>query len=189
MPHFLIRKRVRNRYTVGHILGVILAVAITGLDLTIAMCASFSDANWVSLSGLPGAGGGSPFTLVTAVLANTNAGLIYIGGRFTAVGTNLANNIAAWNGTNWSAFGLGLTNTSGFAVTALALDGAGNLYVGGGFSYAGGLPATNIAKWDGTNWSAIGSGLNGSVTAVAVDGSGNLYAGGSFTMAGTVSVP
>ncbi len=49
---------------------------------------------------------------------------------------------------------------------------------------AGGIGASNIAEWDGTNWFPLGMGLNGSVGALACDNSGNLYAGGSFTMAG-----
>ena len=49
------------------------------------------------------------------------------------------------------------------------------------------MPATNIAKWDGSTWSALGSGMNGDVcvNALAVSGT-NLYAGGSFTTAGGV---
>ena len=48
---------------------------------------------------------------------------------------------------------------------------------------AGGLPANRIAKWDGTTWSALGSGMDGSVAAFAAFGDGGgpaLYAGGSF---------
>src|SRR5437667_8123923 len=40
-----------------------------------------------------------------------------------------------------------------------------------------------MAKWDGSSWTALGSGLDGQVRAVAVSGS-DLYAGGLFTMAG-----
>ncbi|MGA2557495.1 MAG: immunoglobulin domain-containing protein, partial [Verrucomicrobiota bacterium] len=40
----------------------------------------------------------------------------------------------------------------------------------------GGVPANYIAKWDGSAWSALGSGMNSSVTALAVSGT-NLYAG------------
>jgi hypothetical protein len=47
---------------------------------------------------------------------------------------------------------------------------------------AGGSPATNIAKWDGTAWSALGAGMNSSVYALAVLGS-DVYAGGYFTTA------
>ena len=63
-----------------------------------------------------------------------------------------------------------------------------NLYAGGYFTTAGGVTATNIAKWDGSAWSALGSGMNGDgdiVYALAVSGT-NLYAGGDFTTAGGV---
>ena len=73
------------------------------------------------------------------------------------------------------------------SVSALALDGSGNLYAGGGFTTAGGTPASYIARWDGSAWSALGSGMNNGVNALAVDGSGNLYAGGGFTTAGGIS--
>src|SRR5262245_54109383 len=61
------------------------------------------------------------------------------------------------------------------------------LYVGGDFTLAGGIAATNIAMWDGARWSALGIGLNGSVNAMATDGN-ILYAGGGFTSAGGVNV-
>src|SRR6185369_9655885 len=48
--------------------------------------------------------------------------------------------------------------------------------------------AKNIAKWNGSTWTALGSGVDGGTTyqgalALAVSG-GNLYAGGYFTNAG-----
>ena len=49
------------------------------------------------------------------------------------------------------------------------------------------MSASHIAKWDGANWSALGSGMNRTVYALAVDGAGDLYAGGDFTTAGGVS--
>jgi RHS repeat-associated protein len=72
-------------------------------------------------------------------------------------------------------------------VLALAMDGSGNLYAGGGFTTAGGISASYIAKWNGRVWSALGSGMNFWVSALAMDGSGNLYAGGGFTTAGGIS--
>ena len=63
------------------------------------------------------------------------------------------------------------------------LASGSDLYVGGSFPTAGGSAATNIAKWDGSSWSALGSGMNQSVSALAVSGS-DLYAGGDFTTAG-----
>ena len=61
------------------------------------------------------------------------------------------------------------------------------MYAGGNFTTAGGVSANFIAKWDGTNWSALGSGMNSTVNALAFDLSGNLYAGGNFNTAGGVS--
>ncbi len=45
-------------------------------------------------------------------------------------------------------------------VRALAVSGS-DLYAGGGFELAGGVPAYGIAKWDGSNWSALGQGTGG----------------------------
>ena len=68
------------------------------------------------------------------------------------------------------------------AVLAMAVSGT-DLYVGGAFTLAGAVSVSNIAKWDGSAWTALGSGTNGLVLAVAVDGS-DLYVGGNFTTAG-----
>ena len=43
---------------------------------------------------------------------------------------------------------------------ALAVSGS-TLYAGGNFTTAGGSAANNIAKWDGSSWSALGSGISG----------------------------
>src|SRR5437016_5069875 len=67
-------------------------------------------------------------------------------------------------------------------VDALAVLGS-DLYAGGEFTTAGGSAANRIAKWDGSSWSALGSGMNGTVVALALSGS-DLYAGGGFTTAG-----
>jgi hypothetical protein len=57
------------------------------------------------------------------------------------------------------------------------------LYAGGVFTTAGGTNANYIAQWNGSSWSALGSGMNSDVRALAVSGS-TLYAGGAFTSAG-----
>jgi hypothetical protein len=68
-------------------------------------------------------------------------------------------------------------------VFALAVSGS-TLYAGGDFTTAGGSAANSIAQWNGSSWSALGSGINGGVSALAVSSS-TLYAGGEFTIAGT----
>src|SRR5260370_30788808 len=71
-------------------------------------------------------------------------------------------------------------------VMALAVSGS-DVYAGGVFTTAGGSAANYIAKWDGSSWSALGSGTGGGnqsvVFALAVSGS-DLYAGGYFITAG-----
>ncbi len=59
----------------------------------------------------------------------------------------------------------------------------GDIYVGGQFTTAGGVTVNNIAKWDGTSWSALGTGTDGVVRTIAVRAN-NLYVGGTFVNAG-----
>jgi hypothetical protein len=66
-------------------------------------------------------------------------------------------------------------------VGALAVSG-NNVYAGGYFTAAGGVAANNIAQWDGSSWSALGSGIgnaNYGVAALAASGS-DVYAGAEF---------
>ena len=114
--------------------------------------------------------------LGAVVLALISAGM---GARVTAA----RDCTPAWDAT------IGQPGVTG-PVYALAVfdDGGGEaLYAGGSFSQAGGTSASNIAKWNGTQWSALGTGTNNAVYALAVydDGTGPaLYLGGAFTTAG-----
>ncbi len=81
--------------------------------------------------------------------------------------------------------GLGSNHDFGGVGRALAVSG-GDLYVGGYFINTDGIAANSIAKWNGSSWSALGSGLGGTyanVFALALSGS-DLYVGGSFATAG-----
>ena len=82
---------------------------------------------------------------------------------------------------DWIGLGVGVAGTDN-AVRALAVDAAGALYIGGDFSTVGGLTVNCIAKWNGSSWLNLGSGMNGNVYALAVSGA-NLYAGGFFSTA------
>src|SRR5439155_26191959 len=115
-------------------------------------------------------------------------GELYVGGNFTSAGGVNATNIAKWDGNSWSPLSTGVTRSDGTSadVFALAVSGS-DLYAGGRFTMAGGLDATNIAKWDGHAWSALGPGVGVAafdrVSALAVSGS-DVYAGGDFSTVG-----
>ena len=136
-------------------------------------------------------GGGYPYVYALTVFDDGTGPALYAAGGFATAGGVPANGIAKWNGTQWSALGSGMAIPGVFALTVFDDDGDGPhlpaLYAGGNFTTAGGVPADRIAKWDGTQWSALGSGVNNCVRALTVfdDGTGPaLYVGGDFTTAG-----
>src|SRR5262249_22910409 len=142
------------------------AVALV-MGSPVSFAATFSDANWISMGGIAG-----PDGQVGAAVVD-GSGNLYIGGDFIVAFDVGANGIAKLDGTRWSALGSGLTGSSPNVPTVWALAVVGsNLYAGGNFTNAGGVAATNIAKWNGSSWSALGSGMaGGSVYALAASGS------------------
>ncbi len=75
----------------------------------------------------------------------------------------------------WSTLGTG-TDSS---VTTLLPLGNGALLLAGGFTTAGGAPATRVAVWDGSGYSTLGAGVSGAAGCAAAH-NGMLYLGGSF---------
>jgi hypothetical protein len=62
----------------------------------------------------------------------------------------------------------------------------GELYIGGMFTTAGGVEVNHIARFNGSTWNAVGTGVSGGdVLALAVH-NGELYVGGDFTYAGGI---
>lgn len=107
---------------------------------------------------------------------------LYVGGNFKSVGGIKCNNIAKWDGINWSALGNG-TNAEVLTI----LVSSGTVYAGGSFTTAGTVGAARVAKWNGTAWSAMGSGFTDYVKSLTVF-QGTLYAGGAFTQSGGTTV-
>jgi hypothetical protein len=115
---------------------------------------------------------------------------LYVGGGFYGVCENIqcfgeqtpVYYVARWNGSTWSPVGHGLNDI----VWALAVSGS-DLYAGGSFTEicgnetcdSGNTPAMHVAKWNGSEWSALGDGLDDAVHALAISGS-DLYVGGDF---------
>lgn len=98
--------------------------------------------------------------------------------------------VAKWTGSSWVPLGVG---PDGPVHALEVFDGVGaassaRLYAIGSFSFAGGTTARNIASWDGSGWSPLGSGLSSAGFAMTVHDDGNgarLYVGGNFTAAGS----
>ncbi|WP_022826361.1 hypothetical protein [Hymenobacter norwichensis] len=145
--------------------------------------ARWNGSAWSSLGTGP-SNGVNNFVRALAVASN---GDVYVGGTFSQAGGVTANNVARWNGTTWSSLGTGAANGVDVGVVALAVAGNSEVYVGGSFTRAGGIAASSIAKWNGTAWSSLGTGLNSNVLGLAVAGNGNVYVGGTFTQAGGIA--
>lgn len=154
-----------------------------------ATVARWDGTQWSALGG--GLGGDAPEYTIDRVLALGPDGSLYAGGSFTTAGGATANGVARWDGAAWHAVGGGVSGSMGasftLAVYALAFGRDGSLYVGGQFVTAGGVSASSVARWDGTAWTALGSGVGGTVRSLAVGADGLVYVGGSFTRAGEVA--
>ncbi len=163
--------------------------------------AEWDGTTWSGL-GSNGAGDGAlNYPVLALAVSGSN---LYVGGYFTnAAGIATADYVALWHTTVlgggrhnfiWSALG---SNGAGDGalnqeVRALAVSGS-NLYVGGAFTNAAGmLTADNIAEWNGSAWSALGSNgagdgaIDDSVDALAVSGS-DLYVSGLFSDAAGIA--
>lgn len=123
--------------------------------------------------------------------------VLYAGGRFATAGGKGAKCIAKWHKSHWSPVGGGLDGESVEALIVFDEDGDGPdkpaLYAGGDFNGAGGVQARSIARWNGTEWSAVGGGVDGLVIDLAVfdeDQEGPrlpaLFAAGIFGRAGNI---
>ena len=148
-----------------------------------------------------GSGSGTPdgqiWTMTTGDIGS--GPMLFVGGSFTSIGGTPANNIAAWDGRAWRAFGSGVTGGHlGAAPVVFAIeawdDGSGpQLFVGGRYLNAGGAPVGCVSRWNGTNWSSMGGGTDidvGWITDFEVydDGTGPaLYASGAFLSIGGVN--
>ena len=92
---------------------------------------------------------------------------------------------ASWNGNSWNILGPNSTNNGvNGQVTALAMNGTNQLFVGGSFSNVDGesISANYIASWDGNSWSA-GTGTTGTIYAFAINGTSGFFVGGQFPSA------
>jgi len=123
---------------------------------------------------------------------------LVVGGQFNSVGQNIsAYGIATWNGTTWASIP-GSPTGSFYTLAVVDDDGDGPglpaLYAAGSVSGTVGAPPSftrGIARWNGSTWTALSSGLNVITYALAGyddDGPGprtpSLFAAGRLSLAG-----
>jgi len=161
--------------------------------VSVSNVAKWDGTSWLPLSGASGTGVNGAVNSMAVFDDGTGAAL-YVAGNFITAGGLTANRIAKWDGNEWSTLtapgGTGLPSVV-YTLTVFD-DGNGEaLYAGGGFTTAGGHTVNRVARWDGSDWSAMegpsGVGMNSLVIRLASFDDGNgaaLYAGGGFSSAG-----
>ncbi len=108
---------------------------------------------------------------------------LYVAGSFskTENEANPGNYIARWDGVQWKDVGGGVMGLGGGNGQIHALEiYKDELYAGGVFSFAGGVPAKYIAKWDGEKWCSFGDQINNRILTMEVFDD-DFYIGGGFT--------
>lgn len=107
-------------------------------------------------------------------MVEDSQGNLYIIGDFQSIGNLAANQIAMWDGTQWSNLGGGVNGE----INAILIDPNDNVIVGGDFTSIGGASISKIARWNGSAWDSMGNTIAGKhiVTALARNQAGNLYA-------------
>ena len=120
---------------------------------------------------------------------------LYAGGDFDEINGVNAVGIARYNGINWESVDSGMKNCCGNGDNWALYVWNGKLYAAGAYYQAGDSLANNIASWNDTTWSPLGTGTNTKGTGKYDDGyiysmgsyDNDLYIGGQFDSAGGVS--
>jgi hypothetical protein len=112
-------------------------------------------ARWDGLAWLPVGGGVTtagfyePYSGVFEMTALDNR--LYVTGRFDHAGPVAAASIAEWDGSTWQNLGSGITSAFNYETSASTITSwNGDIYVGGPFRFAGGVPSENFARWSPT---------------------------------------
>src|SRR5262249_47298004 len=110
----------------------------------------WGDTDWVRQDGAFGVGGRVDCMFPYSNGPGPHPPTLAVGGQFVYAGDVIANNVAIWNGSSWSALAGGVHDTSypyTAEVRAMATSSRDPnlLYVGGYFSQAGSIAANNVA--------------------------------------------
>lgn len=128
--------------------------------------------NWNRVGNNQGADG-----VISLMKADQNK-MLYIAGDFTEVDGFAAQNIVAYDGTNWHRLGNGIDGT----IHDMVIDVSGRVFVVGDFMVNGRADLVNVAYWDQDQWRGFNtSNMTGTIyTAHLVNNI--LYVGGDFAL-------
>lgn len=140
-------------------------------NATLPSLARWNGTAWSPVAGAPGN---------ILALAEDGAGRVIVGASPAPPWPN-TNAAARFDGVAWQSLG---STALPPVVQAIAELGNGDVIVGGRFSLFHGVAAPNLARWNGTAWSSIGSGVDGEVRALAALPGGGFVVGGLFAHAG-----
>jgi hypothetical protein len=136
--------------------------------------ARFNGTSWTQV-GLGLFGGDSNIT--DMIVYN---GELYVCGYFRLSAGNAGNKIMRWDGLTWNDVGEGLCSATSILEDMMVHDG--KLFVVGVFDCIGnGVPARNIATWDGERWCSFGNSTFDNKISGIAEYKGEIYIGGGFT--------
>ena len=117
-------------------------------------------ADWVPLGG--GIMGWNSFGDCLAVYQ----GDLYVGGGMSVAAGDVGQNIIRWDGQQWHPVGSGvqtqLNNFGNYGAVRDMVVHNDELFVCGGFRYAGGIYSKNVARWNGSQWCSLSDEFLGS---------------------------
>ena len=110
---------------------------------------------------------------------------LYAGGDFSLAGNVAVAGIAGWNGEDCFSLGTGVTHPNGNPMSVYAMTTYENdLIAGGNFYLAGDELVFHLARWNGTEWSAVSDSLGSAGSHYGVyslaSHENHLFAGGRF---------
>lgn len=134
--------------------------------------------------------GAASATVITNALAVFPNGDLAVAGTFIVGGVSFSNRVGIYRpgSDTWSTPGPAVTGSVNPSIKAIASFSNGTVIVGGSFTMAGGVPASNVARFDPSSgvFSALGQGLNGPVFALAALANGEIVAGGQFPFGSSI---
>ncbi|MBX3726486.1 MAG: hypothetical protein KF823_11300 [Xanthomonadales bacterium] len=118
-------------------------------------------------------------------------GELVVAGHYLLAQGGVGGGVLRWNGSGWAPLGAGAAGAFDLPYVRALVVHEGQLVAGGVFSSIGGQSAMKVARWNGSAWSPLGTGLGIAiptqyVAALAVH-EGQLIAGGNFSHSGATA--